>query len=83
MTTYYPLLEVWSLHLFEPFLLGEKAENWGLQFNEMAGKRRDIWPSSEAAFQALKARPTCRTWDERIVKTLVVSFTSLSTPIYV
>jgi len=70
-TTYYPLLKVWSLHLFEPFLLGEKGEDWGSQLTKMADKRRDIWPSSEEAFQALKSRPTCRTWDERILKILV------------
>ncbi|KAF8128914.1 hypothetical protein EV363DRAFT_1297453 [Boletus edulis] len=47
MTTYYPLLKISSLHLFEPFLLSEKLQDWGPQFEKIADKRRDIWPNEE------------------------------------
>ena len=48
----------------------------------IADRRRDIWPSSEEALHALRLRPGTRTWDERVLKILVVSFASLSLHLY-
>jgi hypothetical protein len=83
-TTYYPLLKISSLHLVEPSLLiGEVLQNFNLRLSEMVHQRRDIWPSSEEAFQALRVRPRSSTWDERILKIYVVSFASLSSRLYI
>ena len=76
-TTYYPSLKISSLHLIEPFLLGVDVQNLLSPLSDMTNRRRDIWRSSEEALQSLKVRPTMSTWDERIVKIFVVSFTSL------
>ena len=50
---------------------------------EIADKRRDIWPSSEKAFRALKGRPNFSPWDERVLRIYAVSFASLSSQLYV
>lgn len=60
------------MHLFEPFL-GEKIENEGFEFEKFAGKRKDVWPSVEEAFETLRTRKAVRKWDERILKILIVS----------
>ena len=81
--TYHPLLKISSLHLFEPSVVGpEMLQEWGSDLPDLSDKRRDIWPSPEEAFQALKARPRSRAWDERILKIFVVSFASLSSHLY-
>ncbi|KAN0094845.1 Alpha/beta hydrolase family domain containing protein [Tylopilus felleus] len=67
-TTFYPLLRIWSLHLIEPFLLGERVKSWGFDFIGMAEQQRDMWPSSEDAFQSLRVHPALRICDERILK---------------
>ena len=76
-TTYHPLLKISSLHLIEPFLLGVNIQNLFSPLSDMTNRRRDIWRSSKEAIQSLKVRPTMSTWDERILKIFVVSFTSL------
>lgn len=73
-TTFYPLLRIWSLHLIEPFLLGERVKSWGFDFIGMAEQQRDMWPSSEDAFQSLRVHPALRICDERILKLFAVSF---------
>lgn len=73
-TTYYPLVKISSLHLIEPFLTAESVQNLFSALSEMSGGRRDVWPSSEEAFQSLKAQSTIRGWDERVVKIFIVSF---------
>jgi len=40
-----------------------------------AEKRRDIWPSKEEAYQALKSRGTWKSWDDRVLRSYVVSDT--------
>ena len=75
--TYYPLLKISSLHLVEPFLAAELegVQNLFSSAAETSDKRRDIWPSSEEAFRSLKARSVMCTWDERVKRTFIVSFT--------
>ena len=38
-----------------------------------AVSRRDIWPSREEAYSLLKARPSWKVWDDRVLKIFVVS----------
>ena len=73
VTTYHPPPKVLSFHLLEPFLLSEKAREWGLRLDDSSSRRKDIWPTSEEAFQTLKTQPFYSTWDERILKLLTVS----------
>ena len=81
--TYYPLLQISSLHLLEPsFLVGEKLQNLSLYLSGIVAKRKDIWPSLEEAFQEFKVRPRFCEWDERILKIFIVGFASLSSHLY-
>lgn len=78
VTMYYPLLKISSLHLFEPCLLSEKAQEWGLQLDKIADKRKDIWPNLEAVSEAFRAKPKLRAWDERVLRIFIVCFILLS-----
>ena len=50
---------------------------------KIVDKRRDIWPSSEEAFDALKAGAAWSAWDERVLKIYAVSFAfKLSSHLY-
>ncbi|KAH7904103.1 Alpha/Beta hydrolase protein [Hygrophoropsis aurantiaca] len=71
-TTFQPSIPYKSFHLFEPTIYGPQ---WGVELHEyfldIALKRRDIWPSSEEAFNTMRNRPAWKTWDERILKLFV------------
>lgn len=38
-----------------------------------AEKRRDIWPSTDQAYEILKSRKAWKIWDDRVLKIYVVS----------
>ncbi|KAH7912290.1 Alpha/beta hydrolase fold-1 [Hygrophoropsis aurantiaca] len=71
-TTFQPSISYKSIHIFEPMIYGQQ---WELKlrdfFLDVALKRRDIWPSSEEAFNVMRNRSARKTWDERILKLFV------------
>ncbi|KAF8452387.1 Alpha/beta hydrolase family-domain-containing protein [Boletus edulis BED1] len=67
VTTYYPLLKISSLHLFEPTLAGESGQDHGYQIAEVVDKQTVVWNSSEDCLQQLGRRA----WDKRILKLFV------------
>ena len=71
-TTYHPLLEISSLNLTEPFLLGDGGPDLLPFLCKMSGKRRVVWSSPEEAFEELRTRSSFSEWDERIQKMYVV-----------
>ena len=71
-TTYHPLLEISSLNLTEPFLLGDGGPDLLPFLCKMLGKRRVVWSSREEAFEELRTRSSFSEWDERIQKMYVV-----------
>jgi len=68
-TTYVCPVTFSSIMLVEPMLLHPPwivPESTALA--EGARKRRDIWPSRDAAYDIMSARPSWRVWDPRVLK---------------
>lgn len=64
-TTFHPRINFQALYIVEPMILSPtlwKRENF---LEKGAVSRRDIWPSKEDAYAALKQRVPWKDWDER------------------
>ncbi|KAI0768240.1 Alpha/beta hydrolase fold-1 [Trametes elegans] len=69
--TYQPPLPYVSVILVDPMLIPPTASPVRNMLLEGAEKRRDIWPSREAAYAQFSSRPTWKAWDPRLLKIYV------------
>ncbi|KAF9037740.1 Alpha/beta hydrolase fold-1 [Panaeolus papilionaceus] len=70
--SYYPRINYHALVFCEVMTADHKfAAPLGDGMATSAMKRRDIWPSKEAALEFFKSRGTWKTWDARVQKLLV------------
>lgn len=72
--TFMPELKFESIILVEPMFYrklrpGDRAPDLA----GLSSRRRDIWASYQAAYDALSARQAFQVWDPRILKIYVVS----------
>lgn len=72
---YYPKINYKALIFCELMIMNNEL-NIKATHGLVAGaeRRRDIWPSKEEAYKALKSRGTWKTWDDRVLRNYVVSF---------
>lgn len=73
--TYYPPIHFQSFVLVEPMLITCGHDRiYGKSDILVTGalRRRDVWPSREAALEAFNSRPSWKAWDEEVLKLYVV-----------